>query len=176
VWSCPEPVEHSSHGEHVKTCSQVFPQRHLLSAHLQRAHDVAEPDELERKMDLALRGISRFDPWFWCGFCQDMIPAQDDHNTFIERFSHIDDHFFGHKGLPRKGIEDWRDCPPRLLVEQGAPPPPQQQQQAVVALAGKKRGLSPGADGMGDDGMYSESVKADGGGGGAVREFKRRKA
>lgn len=57
---------------------------------------------------------------FWCGFCSEIVEIENkDVHAWRERFKHIDDHYHGRSGLPKKTAPDWEDVDadnPRVTV------------------------------------------------------------
>ncbi|KAK8048531.1 C2H2 type zinc finger domain protein [Apiospora phragmitis] len=104
-----------NNGRSREVCGKLIHRRETFKEHLSRNHNL-QGDELEIKLEHCRVGRN-CEARFWCGFCERIIEIERKGlGAFTERFNHIDDHFSGREGLPRKQIDDWKgvdpDAPP----------------------------------------------------------------
>lgn len=122
-----------SKGRSPEVCGKLSHRRETFKEHLSKAHSL-QGEELEIKLEHCRVGRN-CEARFWCGFCERIIEIERKGlGAFTERFNHIDDHFSGRDGRPRKQIDDWKgvdpDAPPMEALssdsEDGDSAPPSQ--------------------------------------------------
>jgi hypothetical protein len=88
-------------------CTKVCNRRETFRAHLSKEHSKTALD-IEVKLDRCRVGRNH-EKGFWCGFCEEFIPAQQDSiNAWAARYDHIDDHFSGKHNMEKKSISEWK--------------------------------------------------------------------
>jgi hypothetical protein len=112
AWRCDMKREN---GRSSEVCGKLSHRRENFKEHLSKAHSL-QGEQLEVKLEHCRVGRN-CEARFWCGFCERIIEIERKGlGAFTERFNHIDDHFSGREGLPRKEIDDWKgvdpDAPP----------------------------------------------------------------
>lgn len=104
IWRCDEKA--SDHPD--EECGKVCHRRESLKAHLEKEHGISEPAVLDKKLGDCRMGRN-FESRFWCGFCQKTIePTGKGGPAHSERFDHIDNHFNGKGGMPKRDISEWK--------------------------------------------------------------------
>jgi len=106
IWKCDEPLK----APLTDVCNKVCHRRETFKQHLAAHHGIRDAQKQEAKLEkcrIGQLGEARF----WCGFCRDVIEldtenlaAQDACNA---RYNHIDDHYYGRKGLVKRKASDW---------------------------------------------------------------------
>ena len=103
-------MEHNN-GRKNEVCGKLNHRRETFRDHLSKSHNL-QGEQLEIKLEHCRVGRN-CEARFWCGFCERIIEIERKGlGAFTERFNHIDDHFSGRDGLPRKEIDDWKDVDP----------------------------------------------------------------
>ncbi|KAK8090113.1 hypothetical protein PG997_005074 [Apiospora hydei] len=100
-----------NNGRSAEVCGKLSHRRETFKEHLSKNHSL-QGEELEMKLEHCRVGRN-CEARFWCGFCERIIEIERKGlGAFTERFNHIDDHFSGREGLPKKQIDDWKDVDP----------------------------------------------------------------
>ncbi|KAK8042008.1 hypothetical protein PG993_006531 [Apiospora rasikravindrae] len=108
AWRCDMP---RVNGRSSEACGKLSHRRETFKEHLSKNHSL-QGEELEIKLEHCRVGRN-CEARFWCGFCERIIEIERKGlGAFTERFNHIDDHFSGREGLPKKQIDDWKDVDP----------------------------------------------------------------
>ncbi|KAI0425954.1 hypothetical protein F5Y09DRAFT_80093 [Xylaria sp. FL1042] len=98
MWRCDE-----------ESCEKLCQRREMFKAHLEKDHQIAEPNKLDAKLEKCRVGRN-CEARFWCGFCQKILEIkQQGHQAWAERFDHIDEHFSGRNDRARKDPSEWKD-------------------------------------------------------------------
>ncbi|KAK8083571.1 hypothetical protein PG996_002352 [Apiospora saccharicola] len=144
AWRCDMQRSNSRSPE---VCGKLSHRRETFKEHLSKVHSL-QGDELEIKLEHCRVGRN-CEARFWCGFCENIIEIERKGlGAFTERFNHIDDHFSGRDGLPRKQIDDWKgvdpDAPPMEALssdsEDGDSAPPSQPGPLSAPLRSARKG------------------------------------
>ncbi|KAK7952485.1 uncharacterized protein PG986_008213 [Apiospora aurea] len=94
-----------------EVCGKLSHRRETFKEHLSKNHSL-QGEGLEMKLEHCRVGRN-CEARFWCGFCERIIEIERKGlGAFTERFNHIDDHFSGREGLPKKQVDDWKDVDP----------------------------------------------------------------
>jgi hypothetical protein len=102
MWRCDEATPEADE------CAKVCYHQETFQEHLKSAHQL-DDDAVKVKTELCHIGRNA-QGRFWCGFCIRLIDlTAKGVEAWNERFSHIDDHIIGRRGLTQQGSEDW--CP-----------------------------------------------------------------
>ncbi|KAI9743938.1 MAG: hypothetical protein M1818_002672 [Claussenomyces sp. TS43310] len=99
-WRCTIP------GINGKECRTVRYQSERFKEHLYEHHKMSHVTD--GKVDEYRIG-NNFHTNFWCGFCQrtvDVDPKKR-HDSWNERYNHIDDHFWGRNDMQKQSISEW---------------------------------------------------------------------
>lgn len=94
IWSCDQ-------------CSKAYHRREIFKRHLEDDHGLVDDEELANKLE-SCRVDRHSSKKFWCGFCEKIILADMEPGLWNERYEHIEDHFIGRKGFPRRHIGEWK--------------------------------------------------------------------
>jgi hypothetical protein len=100
MWRCDNATPEANE------CAKVCYRQETFHEHLKNAHGL-DDDAITVKTKLCRIGRNA-QTRFWCGFCLKLIDlTKRGVDAWTERFSHIDDHLMGRRGLGRQGIQDW---------------------------------------------------------------------
>ncbi|KAK8036069.1 hypothetical protein PG991_002142 [Apiospora marii] len=144
AWRCDLQRSNSRSPE---VCGKLSHRRETFKEHLSKVHTL-QGEELEIKLEHCRVGRN-CEARFWCGFCERIIEIERKGlGAFTERFNHIDDHFSGRDGRPRKQIDDWKgvdpDAPPMEALssdsEDGDSAPPSQPTPLSAPLRSARKG------------------------------------
>ncbi|KAM5372031.1 hypothetical protein ACJZ2D_007787 [Fusarium nematophilum] len=103
VWKCDFTKPDSD-----EVCEKICHRRESFRNHLGKEHSISDINKLEEKLDSCRIG-RHCDAHFWCGFCLKTIKISEaEHNAWAKRCDHIDDHFSGRGGKPKRDISEWR--------------------------------------------------------------------
>lgn len=109
VWRCTadECTQSSSSPSKRASCSKDRHRKESLKAHLIKEHQISDPNDVNEKLEKCRIGGNR-QSGFWCGFCREIKQIRSRGlEAWVERFDHIDDHFFGRKNLKKQDITEW---------------------------------------------------------------------
>ncbi|KAK7415371.1 hypothetical protein QQX98_005910 [Neonectria punicea] len=82
--------------------------RESFKHHLSKDHMMKDAKQIEKKLDKCRIG-RHCDTRFWCGFCVEIVEITDEGvNAWTKRCDHIDDHFSGRDGKPKRNIIEWK--------------------------------------------------------------------
>ena len=88
-------------------CAKACYRKQSFQDHLKKEHGISDVNVVKAKVDTCRIGRN-CQARFWCGFCVKLIDlTKKGVDAWTERFDHIDDHFMGRHGFPKKDIQDW---------------------------------------------------------------------
>lgn len=145
-WKCEEQKPNKQ-----ESCDKICTRRESFRNHLQKDHMLDNQREIEEKLDRCRIG-RHCHKFFWCGFCEGLLEIDDEGvNAWTWRCDHIDDHFFGRRGLKKVSIDKWKHLEDQEDKQSVALPEPNpgrtiDQAPLVTPSASSKRKRSMDAD------------------------------